>query len=358
MEKGDNGVRPHGEDKSMRRKHWLFILLGVLAACMMVRGRGGVPTPNPALSALPHRDLIYQTSLREVSMPGIESTQTNTVSMVDIDGSGKVAVALQEHKAYLHAPRIDPKLDMVLYLASERPDSSVEGWLEAYKEGIPQHCSAYLAQRPSRVGRGALYVGVHYWRSEGGIVLFDFTQDPCRQRELFTREEMERLKVRQATGFHTQEKMLLVGRHFYVYDLSTEALQEIQLPDAEMCRLSPSDRFVACLSQKGSYKGVWLRVFQMADGRLQHERFITPEYEPGFGLDVSWSPSEDALVYHHCVYPDDNRSYYSCGLQGGNNLGLYRWNLETNEEKLVTTGGILPFWIDWGSAPSRTPPSP
>jgi len=350
----------------MMRRYWLLLVLGgggVLALCIapliLVKHFGLFtrlpPTPNPTLLTLPKRDVVYQASLPEGTFPGVIDTRTNTVGMVNIDGSGKVTVAAREDKTYLHAPRIDPELDMVLYLTSERPDSSMQGRLEAYKGGVPQRCSTYLAQRHSRVGRNARYVGVHYWRDDGGIVLFDFTQTPCQQQELFTPEEMDHLKVRQATGFHTQEKLLLIGKRFYIYDLNTEALQEIQLPEAQICRLSPSDRLVACFSRDGSYQGVWLRVFRLADGSLEHERFIAAQYEPGFGYDVSWSPSGDALVYHHCVQPDEQGPYYSCEFQGPDNLGIYVWDLETDEERLVTTGGIVPYWIDWGGVPTETP---
>ncbi|NPA26119.1 MAG: hypothetical protein GXO36_00750 [Chloroflexi bacterium] len=288
-------------------------------------------------------------------MPGTESTRTNAIGMVNIDGSGKITVAVQEDKTYLHAPRMDPDLDMVLYLTSERPDSSIQGWLKAYQGGLLQGCSAYLAQRPSRVGRGARYVGVHYWRDEGGIVLFDFTLIPCQRRELFTPEEMDRLSVRQATGFHTAEKILLVGDRSYIYDLATGDLQTVSLPGVEVCRLSPSDRLVACFAQADSYRGVWLRVFRLADGVLEHERYLAAQYDPGFGWDVSWSPSGDALVYHRCVRPDTQGPYYSCEFQGAENLGIYVWDLETDEERLVTTGGIMPYWIDWGSTSTERP---
>jgi len=353
----------------MTRRYWLLLVLGgggVLALCVtpliLVKHFAArlPPTPNPTLLTLPNRDVVYQASLPEGSFPGGIDTRTNTVGMVNVDGSGKITVAVQEDKTYLHAPRIDPALDMVLYLTSERPDSSVQGWLKAYKSGVLQGCSAYLAQRPSRVGREARYVGVHYWWDEGGIVLFDFTSTPCQPRELFTPEEMDRLSLRQATGIHTAEKVLVVGERLYIYDLNTETLQEIQLPEAQMCRLSPSDRFVACFSQahfsrEGSYQGVWLRVFRLADGVLEHERYIAAQYDPGFGWDVAWSPSEDALVYHRCVRPDPQGPYYSCEFQGAENLGIYIWDLETDEERLVTTGGIMPYWINWSSASTATP---
>ena len=318
------------------------------------------PVSNPALLALPRRDLVYQVSLREVSMPGIEDTRTNAVGMVNADGSGQIIVAVQKNETYLHAPRIDPDLNMILYLTSGRPDSTVQGELKAYKGGILQRCSIYLEQRPSRVGPGARYVGVHSWEDEGGIVLFDYTQTACQMQELFTPKEMKRLGVCQVTGFHTEEKLLLIGKRFYVYDLSTKALQEIQLPEAQMCRLSPSDRFVACLFQEGSYEGVWLRVFRIEDGVLLHEQFIEPQYMPSFSVfnDLSWSPSEDALAYHHCVYPDRDGPLYSCQFQGPDNLGIYIWDLETGEEHLVVIGGIMPYWIDWNDAPVETPDSP
>jgi hypothetical protein len=47
-----------------------------------------------------------------------------------------------------------------------------------------------------------------------------------------------------------------------------------------------------------------------------------------------------------------------CEILEADNVGIYVWGLRTDEEHLVTTGGVAPYWIDRGSAPSGTPPSP
>ena len=310
-------------------------------------------TPNPVLLTIPRRDLVYQTSFPDFAY--VEDTRTNTVGFVNIDGTKKIVLPVQEDKTYLHSPRVDPLNGMFFYLKG-KPNSDFNGWLVAYQDGVIQQCSAFLTLRPSRVGVGLKYVGVYYWRKDGGIVLMDFAHQPCKKIELFTPQEMEGLKVQYAVGFHLQEKILLIGEKSYVYDLTTQQMERVPLPPAQVCRVSPRDTFVACLFQKSAYEKVRLRVFRVEGFALWRERDIFPKVVPSFGIgDISWSPSGDAVVYHRCIRPDEKGPYYSCQSQGQQNLGIYVWSLDTDKERLVTPGGIMPYWIDWSGVPSERP---
>jgi hypothetical protein len=241
-------------------------------------------------------------------------------------------------------------------LVSDWPAIIHGGWLWIYRQGIALSCELRLAWRPSRVGETEQYVGRHLWADDGGIVLFRLDQEGCLSVvDLFSPAQMKSLGIAEATGFHTENKILLVGERSYVYDLHTQQMEPVALPPVTQCRLSPDDRQVACVRDNAG--AAWIYVFSIADLRLRLERHWSSNELPAAGIrDLSWSPDGKEIVYHHCVNDQ------GCGAVGDPDnfytMGIYRWNLETNEEKLVTTGGILPFWIDWGSAPSGALPAP
>ena len=95
-----------------------------------------------------------------------------------------------------------------------------------------------------------------------------------------------------------------------------------------------------------------LQIWDMETQTVWRERLLLKPWIPSYGIDVAWAPDGSALVYHHCVNPDRTShplfpSSFSCEDQGADNLGIYLWDLKRDKERLITTGGVFPYWANW-----------
>ena len=322
---------------------WLVVFLIGIVFCSGLVWRLGVLFPKTALT-IPRRDIVYQTYVT-----GSLEDRDGKMGFVNRDGSRKEVITVASRGSVVHSPLVEK--GMLLFLIDGWPEVIHGGDLWGYLKGKAFSCNLSLAWRPSRVGHTDQYVGRYLWLDEGGIVLFRLDRKGCPPAsDLFSPAEMKSLGVAEATGFHTEDKILLVGERSYVYDLHAQQIKPLALPPVTQCRLSPDDQQIACVIDEGG--SAWIYVFWLDDLSLRLERQWSAKELPSVGIrDLSWSPDGREIVYHHCV--DDQ----GCGVVGDPKnlytMGIYRLNLDTGEERLVTTGGVLPYWIDWSDVPSE-----
>ena len=237
------------------------------------------------------------------------------------------------------------------------------GSLQMYREGKPLPCSLNLRSRPSPVGEHGAYVGIYQWAEEGGAVLFWPTEKDCQKHDLWNLDQLREMGVFHIVGFHREEALLLLGKQVpQKYDVTTEKLSPLPwLPVSCWGAISRDDHWLACVGKvKNAQDGeeYAIRVVSLESGELWRERQIPRALLPSFGMgSVSWSPNGEALVYHRCREPNQEDPRF-CETLGADNVGIYVWDLRTDEEHLVTTGGVAPYWIDWEDASSGKPSSP
>lgn len=326
----------------------LWVLTGLLLAACIVLCKVTVQWMrhswySSTLPSVPSADIVFQTYVT-----GLQKDENGTIGFVNQDGSNLTLVKVASEGNVVHSPMINN--GRAFFLIDSLPYVTYGGKLLTYQGGKARLCDLKLAWRPSRVGNTEEYVGRYFWRDDGGIVLFHLERQGCETEEFLSPHDMDTLEIKEATGFHTVEKVLAVGKHSYVYDLTTQQMHSFHLPPVDICRLSPSDDLLACLSQEGSHR-VWVRIFRMKDGTVWRAHQIPQQYVPSFGVgDISWLPSGKELLYHRCVLPDSQRLHY-CEKLGAKNVGIYLWNIETGAERLITTGGVFPYWIRWEDSP-------
>lgn len=321
-----------------------LFLIGVMC-CSGVAWRIGSTFPQRTVLSIPRRDIVYQTYVT-----GSLKDRDGKIGFVNRDGSRKEVITVASKGSVVHSPMVEG--GMLLFLVDDWPEIIHGGALWIYHQGKAFSCDLRLAWRPSRVGHTKQYVGQHLWLDDGGIGLFRLDQKGCHfDHDLFSPAEMRSLGITAVSGFHTEDKILLVGEHAYVYELHTQQMESLALPPMTQCRLSPDDRQIACVKDEGG--SAWIYVF-WADGlSLRLKRHWPSKELPSTGVrDLSWSPDGKEIVYHRCVDEQE------CGVVGDpknlQTMGIYRLNLDTGEEELVTTGGIMPYWIDWGGVSTET----
>jgi len=325
------------------------LLIGVVVFCGGIAWCLGGALPSGTAISVPRRDIVYQ-----VYVTGSLEDRDGKIGFVDQDGTHKEMITVASTGSVVHSPMMEE--GAVLFLVDDWPQVIHGGSLWGYRQGKAFSCHLRLAWRPSRVGRTEQYVGRHLWLDDGGIVLFRLDRNGCHPaNDLFLPAEMKSLGIAEATGFHTDDKILLVGENSYVYDLHTQQMESLALPPVTQCRLSPDDQQIACVRDKAG--AAWIYVFSVDDLSLQLERHWSSKDLPPAGIrDLSWSPDGKEIIYHHCV---DGKE---CGVVGDlknlYTMGIYRLDLDTGEERLITTGGVMPYWIDWSDAPAETPDLP
>ncbi len=349
----------------MRRKRFLILILVVLVwmggMVALLAHFGRCITPRVTL--LPNRDIVFQEYIQFAQVE-----PSGKIGFVNADGSGKTSLIVahiecnQEKNFYaskqLRMPFVDE--DKMGFLIHPQPYTIYGGRLQIYNfvKGVRLPCKLNLRLRPSPVGQNGAYVGIYQWAEDGGAVLFWPTEKACKTRDLWSAEQLQEMGVFQVVGFHREEAILLLGKKVpQKYDLTTGYLAPLPwLPVSCWGMISRDDRWLACEGYKTQeYRIYSIRVVSLESGKLWRERQIPRELIPSFGMgDVSWAPDGKALVYHRCIKPNPADEKFCDGL-GAENVGIYVWDLETDEERLVTTGGVLPYWIDWGSVSSETP---
>ena len=221
-----------------------------------------------------------------------------------------------------------------------------------FYQGEVLPCNFTLDWRPSPVGKSGAFVGKYLWAEDGGALLFWPFKKGCPAQNLWSAEELQEMGIAQVTGFHTRNALLLSGKHLYVWDLDERILRPLTWVHG-WCKgqTNFNDQLLVCL-QHTKEKGILIQVWRVTDHSLWREHIIPASLVPNYfyPTDIDWSPTADMLVYYRCVEPNlKNPSV--CEEKGRDNLGIYIWDLETNEERLVTTGGVFPYWADWGKTP-------
>lgn len=327
----------------------LSILLVVIGCSLPI----GIDVSGPHLSPIPKRDIVFQvyTSWKD--------ERSGELGFVNQDGSGKTIISPARegyYKGYIvRAPFFTNGI--FGFLVNNVPYVRYGGLLTMFYQGEVLPCNFTLAWQPTPVGNNGLFMGKYLWDKDGGVVLFRPLESGCPSQNLWSAEEIQEMKVIHITGFHTREALLLTGRQAYVWDISERRFQHLAwLPKGCVGELSPDDRRLACLIKKPSEStfttNILVQVWDMENHQMQRYHFIPAALIPNYTypISVSWSPNSDALVYHRCIKPNMENPL-ACEEKGYDNLGIYIWDLETNEERLVTTGGVFPYWINWGSSP-------
>lgn len=218
----------------------------------------------------------------------------------------------------------------------------------------PLPCRYDLEWRPQPLGQGMVWLGEHIAKRRE-VLLFWPSQTRCPKQVLWSWAELNAMGVNHVAAYHTREALLLLGERMYRWNLHEGNLQPLEWHVDCSGALSPDDRWLACVHWDA--EDVYLQVWDMTTGALWREHQISQMFMPFGGSDLAWSPDSTALVYHRCVRPDQIRPY-TCERLGPGNMGIYIWDLKTDEERLVTTGGIKPYWIDWSKASLETPTVP
>jgi len=305
------------------------------------------------LRPVPRRDIVFQVYVNP------SEDWKGVLGFVNQDGSDQVILHLVQRGyigKYFRYPFVEN--NVLGFLTHPGWYILYGGSLQMYREGKILPCGPNLDSRPSPVGQNGTYVGIYQWDEDGGAVLFRPIEKECQIRELWSADELQEMGVFQVLGFHREEAVLLLGKKVpQKYDLTTGDLVPLPwLPASCWGMISRDDHWLACGGYKTQKHRIYsIRVVSLESGELWRERQIPRALVPLFGIEmVSWSPDGKALVYHRCrsTNPEDPEA---CEELGADNVGIYIWDLETDEERLVTTGGVVPYWIDWGSASIETP---
>ena len=350
----------------MRRKRFLILILVVSVwmggmVALLAHFRRCI---TPRVTLLPKRDIVFQEYIQFAQVE-----PSGKIGFVNADGSGKTSLIVahiecnQEKNFYarkqLRMPFVEE--DKMGFLIHPQPYTIYGGRLQIYNfvKGVRLPCKLNLRSRPSPVGQQGAYVGMYQWAEDGGAVLFWPTEKACKTRDLWSAEQLQEMGVFQVIGFHHRGALLLLGGQVpRQYDLVSGQLTPLPwLPASCWGMISRDDRWLACggyvKDEQGAGRQYSIRVVSLKGGELWRERRISGELIPSFGMgEVSWSPDGKALVYHRCRKPNPEKPKF-CEALGAENVGIYIWDLEAGKERLVTTGGVLPYWIDWSGVPSE-----
>lgn len=334
----------------------LLLFLGwsvVVGACFLGSAYFLGSMMEVVLRPVPRRDIVFQVYVNP------SEDWKGVLGFVNRDGSNQVILHLVQRGyigKYFRYPFVEN--NVLGFLTHPGWYILYGGSLQMYRDGNPLPCGPNLRSRPSPVGQNGAYVGIYQWAEDGGTVLFRPGEKDCQTQDLWSANELQEMGVFQVVGFHREEAVLLLGKKVpQKYDLTTGKL--IPLPWLPVsCRgvISRDDRWLACGGYKTQkYRIYSIRVVSLESGKLWRERQIPRALVPSFGIRMaSWSPDGKALVYHRCREPNSENPK-ACEELGADNVGIYIWDLETDEERLVTTGGVVPYWIDWGDASTETP---
>ena len=332
----------------------LLILGGLCYAGWWLSMRS-VITPGPK------REIVYQRFTQTLG-----PRRTLELGFINADGTGERVQAVLFYGTYTRDTTGRVAKDPFRFypyfgfLGDGRPYVHGGGQLVLFHlpewERVP--CGYDLAWRPYPVGNSGAWVGEYQWAEEGGILLFWPDRPNCPKEDLWSRRDLKDLGVLRlahsldevgfirVTAFHHQNDILIFGQGIHRWSLETRRLESWGewITDCSYGELSYDDAYLACLHAEK--EGVYLRVWDLQNRRMWRERLIRAPWIPQYGIEVSWSPDDTCLVYHRCVQPDPD-TYPACELKGDENLGIYVWDLEQNEERLLTRHGVMPFWIQW-----------
>lgn len=306
------------------------------------------------------RDIVYQ----RYTTPSLE--RTLELGFINANGAGEYVQAVLSYGVYAHnvqgyvaeAPfGIYPYFG---FLVDSRPYVQDGGELVLVRlpEWKRTPCKYRLRWRPYPVGTSGAWVGEYQWAKEGGILLFWPDRPGCPKKDLWSRQELKALGIlRRAhsldevgfirvTAFHHQNSVLIFGREIYRWDFATHQLESWGrwIPKCAYGELSYDDAYLACITADEA--GLRLQIWNLQNRQLWRERLIRVAWVPQYGIELSWAPTGTYLVYHRCVEPDLHR-YPACELKGEENLGIYLWDLERDEERLLIRHGVMPFWLKW-----------
>lgn len=331
---------------------WLMLIAAGLLSWLTLCGLCYIDwwfTARPVITPVPKQDIVYQ----RYTQPSLE--RTLELGFINADGTGKYIQAVLSYGVYAHDPTgyvAQAPFEIYPYfgfLKDSRPYVQNGGELVLFHlpEWKQVPCKAVLAWRPYPVGTSNAWVGVYRWAEEGGVLLFWPDRPGCPKEDLWSTQELEdTVGSGRVTAFHQQNALLIFGRGMYRWDLATRQLEPwgAWITDCSYGELSYDDAYLACLHE--DKEGMHLRVWDLRDRRLWRERVIREPWVPQYGIEVSWSPDGARLVYHRCVQPDLD-PHPACELKGDENLGIFIWDLEKGEERLLTRHGVMPFWVKW-----------
>lgn len=344
----------------MKRRPWIFILvMGVFIGCSLLGGLCLLawffwkPTITPA----PKRDIVFQIFTQDYDT----ERRTTELGFINADGSGReIQAVLDSTIMVAKAPFGFPPY--FGFLIDGRPYVRNGGRL--YLFHLPEwkevRCRYFLRWRPYPVGDTGAWVGEYRWAEDGGLLLFWPDRPGCPKEDLWSRQELADLGVLRlddpfdrvgfvaVMAFHREPAILMFGQGIHRWDLETRRLEPwgtwiTGCPYGG--ELSYDDAYLACVEE--DEEGAHIRVWDLRREKLWRERLISKLWVPRYGIEVSWSPDGTALVYHRCVEPDVNFARPACEEQGRENLALFIWDLKTDKERLLTRGGVMPFWIKW-----------